>query len=123
MALAVLIGAATGAFGTWVFHYIIEANAAYINTHRPLVLVVGTLGLLAFSKVVYDIKGRNARSYGLLLIGLGCGIFIQAILYFKESCSDDCSTDFILKLVVCVIVIVDGLTHYSRKSETELPKN
>jgi hypothetical protein len=66
--------------------------------------------------IVHDIKIRKPRSYGLLVLGIACGIFLQAIVYFKNPCPDDCHTDFVLKLGACVILMVDGFGNFYRKS-------
>jgi hypothetical protein len=116
MGVAMLAGGLIGGYGAWIFHYILDVNAPYISNHKPLVMIVGTLGMLFFAKVVYESKIRNSRVYGLLVLGIACGIFIQAILYLKNPCPDDCSTDFILKLGACVILMVDGFTSFYRKS-------
>ena len=76
---------------------------------------VGIIGLLFFSHIVRDTKVRNPRSYSLLVIGIACGIFLHAIIYFKADCADDCQTDFLLKLAGCVILVVDGFSSYYRK--------
>jgi hypothetical protein len=54
------------------------------------------------------------------VLGTACGIFLQAIIYFKNPCPDDCSTDFLLKLGGCVILMVDGFTSFYRKPSTAM---
>jgi len=100
-----------------IFHYILDVNAPYISNHKPLVMIVGTLGMLFFAKVVYESKIRNSRVYGLLVLGIACGIFhFKPSCILRNPCPDDCSTDFILKLGACVILMVDGFTSFYRKS-------
>ena len=83
--IAALCGGAFGDFGAWVFHYILDANADYITGHKWLVAFVGTAGLLFFGNIIHDTKIRSARIYGLLVLGIACGIFMQAIFYSFTS--------------------------------------
>ena len=115
--LSGLIGAAIGISGVWVFHFILDVNVVFITKHRILTAFVGTLGLLVFGNVVYSTKSSKPRSYGMLVLGIACGIFLQAIFYFKNPCPDDCSTDFLLKLGGCIILMVDGFTNLYRKPQ------
>ena len=115
LTVAALAGIAIGGSATWIFHYVLDANTSFITSHNVLVALVGTLGLLFFAHIVHDIKIQNPRTYGLLVLGIACGIFLQAIVYFKYPCPDDCHTDFVLKLGACVILMVDGFTSFYRK--------
>jgi hypothetical protein len=113
-----LIGAVIGVSGVWIFHYILDVNASYITSHKALTAIVGTLGMLFFANIVYSTKLSEPREYGLLVLGIACGIFLQAIIYLRNPCSDDCSTDFLPKLGACVILMVDGFTSFYRKPST-----
>src|SRR5262249_54055781 len=76
---------------------------------------VGSIALLLFGNIIYQAKRRNPRTYGLLVLGIACGIFLQAIFFFKNPCDDDCNTDFVLKLGGCLILMVDGFGSFNRK--------
>lgn len=116
LCVAALAGALIAVLGVSVFRHIIEADSAYIINNKTLVSIVGVLGLLFFSKVVHDARLSAPRFYGVFLLGVACAIFLQATIYFKASCSDDCGTDFLMKIAVCVIMMVDGFSGYHRKS-------
>ena len=115
LAIAAFVGIAIGRFGAWIFHYVLDANASFITSHKWLAALVGTLGLLFFAHIVHQNKIKKPRTYGLLVLGIACGIFLQAIVYFRNPCPDDCHTDFVLKLGVCVILMVDGFSSFYRK--------
>jgi cytochrome c oxidase assembly factor CtaG len=115
LTVAALAGIAIGGSAAWILHYVLDANASFITGHNVLTALVGTLGLLFFAHIVHDIKIQKPRTYGLLALGIACGIFLQAIVYFKNPCPDDCHTDFVLKLGVCVILMVDGFSSLYRK--------
>jgi len=114
--IAVLVGGVIGGYGSWVFHYILDANAAFITRNKWLAAIVGSLSLLFVASIVHDTKHGNPRAYGLLVFGIACGIFVQAVFYFTNLCMDDCNTDFVLKLAACVILMVDGFGSYYRRS-------
>jgi hypothetical protein len=116
MVIAALAGGLIGGFGSWIFHFILDANGQWIISHNVLAILVGSLALLFFAKGIYGTKIRNPRSYGLLVLGIACGIFIQAIIYFENPCPEDCKTDFVLKLAVCMILMVDGFSSYYRQA-------
>ncbi len=120
--LACLVGALLGGFGAWILHFIIDVNVPFITSHTVLIGFVGTLGLLFFANAVYNIKADHPRAYGLLVLGVACGIFLQAVIYLKNPCPDDCTTDFDLKLGACAILMVDGLTAFYRRAVEPSPK-
>lgn len=117
--LAALTGATIGVLGVWIFHFIIEANAPFLTHHRWLAACVGAAGLLIFANIVYETRNRHPRTYGLFVLGIACGIFMQAIFYFPDVCPDACNTDFVLKLGACVILMVDGFASVYRKPANE----
>jgi hypothetical protein len=116
-----LIGTAIGIFGASIFHHIINADATFITSHTCLT-AVGVLGLLYFANIVYSTKVIHPRSYGVFVLGVACGIFLEAIIYFKNPCKDGCSTDFLLKLGACVILMVEGFSAFYRKPVERSPE-
>jgi len=115
LTVAAFVGVVTGGFGAWIFHYVLDANASFITAHKWPAALVGTLGLLFFANIVHHIKINKPRTYGLLVLGIACGIFLQAIIYFRNPCPDNCHTGFVLKLGACVILMVDGFSSFYRK--------
>jgi hypothetical protein len=112
LVLSVLLGCAIGGFGMWVFHFIIEADAQFLTNHRTLSAVVGIFGMLMFANIIWESKKRSPRGYGLLVLGIAVGIFLQSIIYFPGHCDAACSTDFTLKLGACLILMVDGFASF-----------
>jgi hypothetical protein len=59
---------------------------------------------------------KSHAPYGLFVIGIGLGLFVQSIALFPITCGDDCQTDFTLKLATFLILIVDGYSAHFRKA-------
>jgi hypothetical protein len=114
---------AIGGAGALTLRHLISTDQAFITTHRWLTVFVGTVGLLLVSFIARNFRLRNLRVYGLVLLGISCGIFIEAVAYFKPDCKDDCQTYFLLKLAGCVILVVDGFSSYSIAAEEEAASN
>lgn len=77
--IAVLVGGVIGGYGSWVFHYILDADAAFVTRNKWLAAIVGSLSPLFVASIVHDTKQGNPRAYGLLVFGIACGIFVQAV--------------------------------------------
>ena len=87
--LACLVGALLVGLGAWIFHFIIDVNVPFITSNTVLIGFVGTLGLPFFANAIYNIKADHPRAYGLLVLGVACGFFSQAVIYLKNP-SPDC---------------------------------
>jgi len=116
------VGAVIGVGSMWVFHYILDANPAFITAHRVLCGFVGVGALLVIGQTAFSLRNEKPRIYGLFVIGIAAGLFVQAIALFPTNCLDDCQTDFTLKLATFLILIVDGYSSYSRKATVAPPK-
>jgi hypothetical protein len=116
------VGAVIGVGSVWVFHYILDANPAFITAHRVLCGFVGVGALLCIGQIAFSLRNEKPRIYGLFVMGVGAGLFVQAIALFPTVCGDDCQTDFTLKLATSLILIVDGYSSYSGKTTASPPK-
>jgi hypothetical protein len=116
LVLAIIVGCVAGGGGGWIFHFVIEANAHFLTQHQWLSASVGVAMLLLLSRSVYESKRRSPRFYGLFVLGIAAGIFIQAIFFFPEACPELCNTDFKLKLGGCLILMVEGFGSFYRES-------
>jgi hypothetical protein len=72
------------------------------------------------AKAVYDTKQRNPRTYGLLALGIGCGIALQAISSIPLTSSDASHADFLLRLAAAVFLMVNGFG--SLQADLERPR-
>jgi peptidoglycan/LPS O-acetylase OafA/YrhL len=107
LGVAILAGCLIGA-GAWVFHLIVDRNLHFLTSHPWLSSIVGAGFLLMLAKAVYDTKKRNPRVYGLLALGIGCGIALHAIGNIPLTSPDASHSNFLLRLAAAVFLMVNG---------------
>lgn len=67
--IAVLVGGVIGGYGSWVFHYILDANAAFITRNKWLAAIVGSLNRHGGTQFVHEIKSAVPVAFGLNVLG------------------------------------------------------
>lgn len=114
--VAVLVGGLLGGEGAWVFHYVLNVDVQYLGQHPWLVGTFGLATFLMIANAAFGFKNANPRLYGLFVLGIGAGIFLQATSYLPVQCTDSCHTNLIVKLGACLLLMVDGFGSFYRGS-------
>jgi hypothetical protein len=117
LAVAIFAGCLIGAGGAWVFHVIIDRDLHFLTNNALLSSIVAAGFLLILAKAGYDTKKRNPRVYGLLALGIGCGIVLHAIGDISLTSSDASHSDFLLKLAAALFLMVNGFGGVHRDLE------